>query len=254
MNHWTKLLFVTALAAAASIHVLAQQAALEAQRAPDGGTTQHIDGIFIPPVPHAPFSAKVPVETSHALPDGTVENRKFYSIVARDSSGRVHNENRRIVPADSTEEPPVNYYIFTDPEAQTRTFCYPATHVCRVTRLRLVTSFEQIPEGPLDGGKRFLQRIELGNDTMDSLEVVGTREILTINQGTVGNDHPIATTKEFWYSPQLQINLSVVRKDPRNGTQTLKVTELTLTEPDPTLFKLPAGYKIEDERTAVHTQ
>jgi hypothetical protein len=107
--------------------------------APDGGTVNHIDGIFIPQVANAPFTAKEPVERAHTLEDGTVVNRKYYTIIARDSQGRVHRESRRGVPSNSNREPRLNYTFVLDPPAGTRTECYPAARICRVLSYSLVT-------------------------------------------------------------------------------------------------------------------
>jgi hypothetical protein len=42
--------------------------------------------------------------------------------------------------------------------------------------------------------------------------------------------------------------LSVIRKDPQLGQITLTVTDLLRSEPDPTWFAVPAGYKMVDSR------
>jgi hypothetical protein len=64
----------------------------------------------------------------------------------------------------------------------------------------------------------------------------------------VGNSQPLVTTRDFWYSPDLQINLSVTRKDPREGTQAIRVVDLSRSEPDPAMFKVPAGFVVQDLR------
>jgi hypothetical protein len=91
-------------------------------------------------------------------------------------------------------------------------------------------------------------RENLGTSTMDDLDVQETRETRTYNAGTFGNDRPVAVTKEFWYSPQLKINLAVTRNDPRTGEQRLQVTELSLSEPDPSWFVPPQEFKVVDLR------
>ncbi len=53
---------------------------------------------------------------------------------------------------------------------------------------------------------------------------------------------------EHWYSEELALNLLSIRKDPRFGKQTFKVAKITLGEPDPKLFELPAGYSVVDRR------
>jgi hypothetical protein len=82
---------------------------------------------------------------------------------------------------------------------------------------------------------------------------VGTRETLTINAGVIGNNQPVVTTREFWYSSDLEINLSVTRKDPREGTQVIQLIDLSRDEPDPSLFQVPSDFAIEDLRTAAKT-
>jgi hypothetical protein len=123
-----------------------------------------------------------------------------------------------------------------------------ATRRCTITDYHRSTSFTPQPAGPFDNGKRDLTRESLGTDVIDGLNVVGTRETITINVGVVGNSQPLVTLKEFWYSPDLGVNLAVTRKDPREGTQEIRVLDLSRTEPDPTMFQIPAGYVVQDNR------
>jgi biopolymer transport protein ExbD len=62
-----------------------------------------------------------------------------------------------------------------------------ASHLCTVTGYFSSTSYTPMPEGPFDGGKRFLTRESLGYDSIDGLDVVGTRETITLDAGVVGN-------------------------------------------------------------------
>jgi hypothetical protein len=114
--------------------------------------------------------------------------------------------------------------------------------------------FAALPAGPLDNGKRFLARESLGSNTIDDLNVVGTRETLTINAGVIGNNQPVVTTREFWYSSDLEINLSVTRKDPREGTQVLQIVGLSRSDPDASLFQVPAEFTVEDTRASAKTE
>jgi hypothetical protein len=174
---------------------------------------------------------------------------KYYTIVARDAKGRMYREDRGLVPADSTATPPLQAFILYDPTKGTRTFCTPASHTCRVTAYRFILTPKILPVGAAYGGKEFIVREPLGDQTRESLNVSGTRETLTIAEGTQGNAQPIVVTKEFWYSPELQINMEVIRKDPRYGTQTFTVTNLNRSEPDSKFFEIPSGYKmINDKR------
>jgi hypothetical protein len=88
---------------------------------------------------------------------------------------------------------------------------------------------------------------DLGSKLIDGVLVYGTRTTRVIPTGTQGNDGPITTTQEAWFSRQLNLSVLTVNFDPRQGTSTGKVANLSLNEPDPTLFVIPSGYAIVDE-------
>jgi hypothetical protein len=58
----------------------------------------------------------------------------------------------------------------------------------------------------------------------------------------------VTVWREFWRSQQLVINLLSIRSDPRIGKQVFTVTEISLGDPEPALFELPAGYKVVERR------
>jgi len=92
-----------------------------------------------------------------------------------------------------------------------------------------------------------LTREDLGTETVNGLELVGTREVLTI---AIGTDHPITVSKVFWYSPYLRLNVSTIRRDQRiRRVEKFTVTDINLSEPDPSLFVLPDRARIVDYRT-----
>jgi hypothetical protein len=208
----------------------------------DGGMYSHIDGLYIPAIPNAPFSARVDAVWSETLKDGTRVTRKFYNLVGRDASGRIHQEDRKFIPAGPNADSALNSLIIKDPIAQTKTTCYPKKKLCEIT------VFDPAATKPESAAGSQVQREDLGWKTIDSLEAQGTREIRTFKTAATGNDHPLVTTKEIWYSPGLQINLSVVRTDPLFGIQDLKVSQISLSEPAPSFFQVPGDSRIVDER------
>jgi hypothetical protein len=220
----------------------------ELMRGPDGGTTYHVDGISVRPLPGQPFSGRSTTEWTRTLEDGSVVTTHLFAMVARDSQGRIYREGRHFVPANSDKEPIRYRFKIADPNTHTLTICMVATRSCSVTGYFASTSFTARPVGPFDDGKRTLARESLGNDVMDGINVVGTRETVTINAGVVGNSQALSITREFWYSPELQVNLAITRKDPREGTQVVRVQEVSRSEPDPNLFKVPEGYSVHDLR------
>jgi hypothetical protein len=80
------------------------------------------------------------------------------------------------------------------------------------------------------------------------VETVGSRDTVIYNAGLFGNDRKMTIEREYWFSPKLGFNLFSRRSDPRIGTQTFTATNLILSEPEPHLFDLPAGFKVVDRR------
>lgn len=213
--------------------------------APDGGTREQIQSLYVVPAPNAPFSAVVETEWTHILPDGsksTVYNRR---AIARDSSGRVFQERRYLMPNGNTATTRLFLLQYDDPNRHERLICRPFAKVCEISRLFVPNNLAVRPAGPLPNGAGTLTREDLGRKEIEGIDAVGTREITTLNAGVFGNDKPQPVVKEFWYSPRLQINLVTQRFDPRvSSAQNITVTNLNLNEPDPKLFEPPAGFRI----------
>lgn len=85
----------------------------------------------------------------------------------------------------------------------------------------------------------------LGTQTIQGVEAIGTRKVQTVPAGADGNDAPMVTTEESWWSNSLGILVRLVRDDPRNGTTTRELVNLTVGEPDPALFQPPDGYAVK---------
>jgi len=91
---------------------------------------------------------------------------------------------------------------------------------------------------------------DLGTRYVEGLQALGQQQTRTVPANTFGNDRPLVSKKEYWYSPLLGINLISKTEDPRFGTQNFEVSDIVRGEPDPKLFQLPAGLKIIDLRHA----
>ena len=57
----------------------------------------------------------------------------------------------------------------------------------------------------------------------------------------MGNDQPMTTSREFWYAPSLGVNLISIVDDPQSGKQLFTATDLSIADPDPSLFNPPRG-------------
>jgi TonB family protein len=89
---------------------------------------------------------------------------------------------------------------------------------------------------------------QLGKQTVEGVECEGTRVVTTLPAGAIGNERPIETVKETWYSPELQLMILSKRSDPRFGESTYRVTNIARYEPDAEHFQIPSDYTIIDNR------
>jgi hypothetical protein len=78
------------------------------------------------------------------------------------------------------------------------------------------------------------------------VEAVGQRVTITIQAGKIGNERPIVTVNERWYSPELQTVVFSKNSDPRMGETTYKLINIDRSEPNSTLFQVPADYTVEE--------
>jgi hypothetical protein len=227
---------------------LAAQESSEELRAPDRGTETRVHGIQILPAVGKPFSGRDHIQWTRKLEDGSVITSELYAFLARDSQGRIYREHVSFVPANSNQQSRRREFDLLDPVTHTRTVCIIARRRCTISRYFASTKFVPPPVGPQANGTRYLSREPLGSDVIDGLSVIGSRETLTVNAGVVGNSEPLVTTKEYWYSPDLEVNLLTTRKDPREGTQLIHVIDLSRSDPDPSMFQIPANFSVQDLR------
>ena len=87
----------------------------------------------------------------------------------------------------------------------------------------------------------------LGKQMVEGVEAEGTRVTITIAAGEIGNDAPINIVSESWYSPELQVVVKSRHSDPRSGETVYRLTNINRSEPDHSLFEVPADYSIRDQ-------
>ena len=202
--------------------------------------------ILIPSLANAPFSATVTTESVRQLADGsriTLVNRR---AIARDTAGRIFQERRLLVPEDGKHESIVTQIEISDPVSHQLYICVPRERVCQV---EFFSAPQFVP--PAGGFASAKQpgspgREDLGKQFVSGLETLGTRETTVIEAGAIGNDSPITVSREYWYSPQLGVNLISKLQDPRIGMQDFEVQDITVGEPDKKLFAVPPGSRIID--------
>jgi len=89
------------------------------------------------------------------------------------------------------------------------------------------------------------KRESLGKKILEGLEVEGERVTTTIPAGQIGNERPIETSFERWYSPALKTVIMSRHSDPRMGESRFSLTNVSQTEPPRWLFEVPPEYTLE---------
>lgn len=98
------------------------------------------------------------------------------------------------------------------------------------------------------GDSKYEKKTEpIGKQNIEGVECEGTRTVMTIPAGDLGNDNPINVITETWTSTDLQVTVLRKFNDPRFGEDIYRLTNISRSEPDKELFKVPADYKINDE-------
>jgi len=211
-----------------------------ALRAQDGG-------IFVTPIPNAPFSGTVRVERTLIQPNGN--NLQMWSErkIARDNEGRIYNEFRPLVPTTIKTVPDATVIHLYDPQNRMTEYLYPEQKTYRMAILNRPPSTDTpdafaSPTAASAPASEFMRKEDLGYRTIAGLQVHGVRmtQILTAVESGTGQE--VTVTNEYWYSETLRLNLATTHNDPRSGNVMMTVTQIDRSEPGAALFGVPAGY------------
>jgi hypothetical protein len=228
-----------------------------------------------------PFSADVVDETDHLLADGTHIHRESHGKMFRDSEGRTRNEAQLGFQVDgewavhiTIFDPVQNQYILLDPrnkqatvhtlgviasatspapvnpppdrkatpQASTGTPIQSGTVVESLTVVRQAQVNTSTVRGP--GAEH---HEVLGTSQMEGFTVTGARFARTIPAGERGNDRPMTTTSESWFSRDLGVALLSKSENPEAGQHTHKLVNIRTGDPDPLLFQIPADYTVKEQ-------
>jgi len=88
----------------------------------------------------------------------------------------------------------------------------------------------------------------LGDQVIEGVKSHGTRTTSTIPEGAIGNDRPLNSITERWYSDELQTDIVTKRSDPRSGEQNFRLININRSEPPAYLFQVPSGYTVTERK------
>ena len=167
----------------------------------DGGTTEILQSIFIPPKMHAPFSLTLHTEWVKTLSDGNTITLMNQRHIYRDSRGRIFQERVVLVPKTGKYVPYVTTLQYADPNAHAVFNCFQDNrHRCVQLPYDATTDMNYQPvspkPGPLPDGMGNGEHEDLGKQFIEGVETVGTRDRVTYSPGVFGNDAPMTVEHE----------------------------------------------------------
>jgi hypothetical protein len=218
----------------------------------------------------APFTAQRTEESTQTLGDGTHINNKSSISYARDSAGRVRREDDEWI---TIYDPVANATYRLNKKNHTGS----KVEFIRAAKIKLddinqeradelkaqsekalaeqkaqqdgaVAITNDGPRGRAYSFRKDGTEESLGSQVVNGVMADGMRTSYTIPAGDFGNDRPITSVTESWYSPDLHLTVMYKRNDPREGEVTTQYTGIKRAEPDPSLFQLPAGYTLNQNQ------
>jgi len=244
-------------------------------------TLVRMEGGVMSDVKGAPYRADQITETTQTLGDGTRIHNEHQVTIYRDSQGRVRRETPEQI---SIWDPNSGVSYTLDNKNMTANKMQVSVSVTSGnsgavgfayrTETRVNNAVAGIDSGPQDirvltknlrealddPGTPKLDAVTagqvkaqlrgpketLGTQIMEGVSAQGERRTSTIEAGAIGNDRPIQTVTEHWYSPDLQMDVMTRHSDPRTGEEMTRLINISRAEPDPSLFQVPPGYQINE--------
>ncbi|HXN46934.1 MAG TPA: hypothetical protein VN893_09870 [Bryobacteraceae bacterium] len=222
----------------------------------------------------APYSAQIVTEHTQTLADGNTISQKQTGMMYRDSEGRTRREQAlgAIGPVPAAPNPPQLVFI-TDPvagasyalDANNKTaHKVPLAPGSAQGATMIASGVGQAGGVVMGPGPETEMRIEthvrvggkaagpppvqesLGGREIEGIQAEGTRTTITVPAGQMGNERPLVTVTERWYSAQLQATVLSTTKDPLMGESTYRLANVNLAEPAASLFEIPADYTLTE--------
>jgi hypothetical protein len=233
---------------------------MHAEFMPDGIVSARF-GMMGPTVKGAPYAADGVTETTQTLGDGTHISRQDTYTIYRDGEGRVRRESGD----EAWISDPVAKvsYVLNNKQQTARKLSLSRTVVFDKAQQDGAQNAKLKAEARAAGPAVVLDNVPiigfaipkadgkseaLGKQSMEGVEVDGTRMTTIIPQGQIGNDRPLQTVHERWESADLHVTILAKHSDPMVGDRVERLTNVRRGEPDPALFQVPASYTIESEK------
>jgi hypothetical protein len=219
-----------------------------------------------------PYSATITTESVETLADGNRIVQSSTGTIARDSQGRTRRDMTMLPIGNLSAANAPHLVLIEDPVAQ----AVYALNLTDKTAQKMAMPPRAPGAGGAEVGNAFSVQVrkvtggpgalpppmvkgafltneqgaatteDLGTQTREGVLVTGVRTTRTIPAGQIGNERPISIVTEVWTSPDLKTIVYSKRNDPRMGEQTFKLTNISRSEPDPSLLAVPSDFQVVD--------
>lgn len=195
-----------------------------------------------PPVTGAPYSATRTETRQETLTDGNQIQETHTATIYRDTDGRTRMDATMKTPAGDTR----TMITIFDPVAGFVAHLNPTDSTAMKETLPAPRTGAAPTQPPGDANPPEMVKTDLGTSTVAGLAATGTRTTITIPAGTMGNTQALVETREVWVSTALKVPVKVTSSDPRHGTATMLLSNISQTSPDPSLFQIPASFTVKE--------
>ena len=234
-----------------------------------GGASFGVDS-----VKGSPFSADVAYEFTQVLGDENRIHREWHGKVFRDAEGRVRNEIEDELPLRTNrlhitiQDPVSETFVTLDPQFKRAVVNHITMHTDAAGReigiglaadsspapgaispaelLERLKALQQVRRPvPAAIGKKRLGE-ELGAKEIEGFTAFGIRYSTTTPAGEIGNEKPMVTVNETWWSEDLKAVLVSIYDHPQSGRRVMHLTNIQVGEPDSQLFQVPPDYTVQE--------
>ncbi len=227
-------------------------------------------------IKNAPFSAVVVTQYDRVVGTGNHIHRETRGKVYRDDQGRVRTETEFSTPGNGGEQflrvtildPIQHTVIHLDPRNKVATVTHtgqtmpasdtaPPRHGITLGGTPINDSGQptgapvkiQTDHSAANAGAA-VKTETLGSKSIEGVETVGTKTTRTIAPGAMGNEQPVVSVSDSWYSRDLQIVVLNETDDGQSGHTMMKLVDVVRSEPNSQLFLIPQDYTVKESNPA----
>jgi hypothetical protein len=234
-------------------------------------------------IKNSPFSAEVVTQYDRTLDNGGHIHRETRGKIIRDSQGRMRTDSE--IPAQpgtdkfehiTINDPVQKVIINLNPKNKTATILHfgrgvgPAVPIGMGNVAGVPVNVASVQAAPKSGDRNATpgavtttrmgaklgtapvetKTETLGTRTIEGISAIGTRTTRIIDAGSMGNEKPIVSVNETWFSPELKMTVLTETDDGQSGRSTMKLVNITRSEPAAQLFQVPSDFTVKDTEPA----